>query len=242
MNNYQKITEYLNQCIKNDALSHAYIFYGPDEIMKSRTAFWFANKILKNENGKWHLDLLLIKPESDGEIAIGLIRQIKKFLVLSTHTAEYKIALIESAEKLNDYSQNALLKIFEEAPAHAIIILCVKTLDSLLPTIVSRGIKLPFWRQNETAVGSEESRINGIFNRFMESDFNGRYLLAETLSKNKPAEIFSLWLAFLRNKLLAEPSVKTAEILKTGQQIYFKLNETNFNPKLAYDELILSLE
>ncbi len=171
---YPKITAYLDKCIENDILSHAYIFYGPDEIKKSQTAFWFANKILNNESGKFHPDLLSVKPELDGEIIISLVRQIKKFLILSPHTASYKIALIETAEKLNDYAQNALLKIFEEAPRHAIIILCVKTPDSLLSTIVSRGVKLPFWRRTEAVFSGEENKITDIFRCFMESDLNGR--------------------------------------------------------------------
>ena len=46
MNSYQKITDYLNRCIENNMLAHAYIFYGPDELAKKGVALKFANKIL----------------------------------------------------------------------------------------------------------------------------------------------------------------------------------------------------
>ena len=222
-------------------LSHAYVFYGPDETVKKEIAYWFANKILNNRQA-WHPDLLTIKPEASANIVIDLARQIKKFLVLSPYVATYKIVIIESAEKLNDYAQNALLKIFEEAPKHAIIILCAAATDSLLETIVSRGVKLPFWRGQQTDFKEADKQIVEILRKFSAADINEKYLLAEKLGKNNPVQVFELWLKFLRNQFLAESSNKTALILKISQEIYFKLNETNFNHKLAYDELILNLE
>jgi len=242
MNRYKKIIEYLDKSIKNDLLSHAYIFYGPDETKKTEIARWFANKILSNENQKWHPDFLSGKPEANNNLTIGLVRQIKKFLILSPHTAAHKVVIIESAEKLNNYAQDALLKIFEEAPEYAIIILCANNLDSLSETIVSRGIKLPFWRQAEIVFSGAEQRTLEILSKFYTSDLNEKYSIIEKLSKNNPVEVLSLWLKLLRNRFLTEPSIKTAKILEVGQEIFFKLNETNYNPKLAYDELILNLE
>ena len=212
-------------------LPHAYVSYGPDETVKKEIAYWFANKILNNRQA-WHPDLLTIKPEASANIVIDLARQIKKFLVLSPYVATYKIVIIESAEKLNDYAQNALLK----------IILCAAATDSLLETIVSRGIKLPFWRGQQTDFKEADKQIVEILRKFSAADINEKYLLAEKLGKNNPVQVFELWLKFLRNQFLAESSNKTALILKISQEIYFKLNETNFNHKLAYDELILNLE
>src|SRR3989344_5063894 len=118
MDNYDKIKTYLNYCLDSDNLSHAYIFYGPDEISKRRIAFWFANNILKNKDARFHPDLFSFKPEIFSDISIDLIRQMKKFLSLSPYSGTYKVVIIENAENLNDYAQNALLKTFEEAPIH----------------------------------------------------------------------------------------------------------------------------
>ncbi len=46
MEKYEKTINYLDRSISKNMLSHAYIFYGPDENSKHKTAFWFANKIL----------------------------------------------------------------------------------------------------------------------------------------------------------------------------------------------------
>ncbi len=244
---YQKIIDYLNNCVKNDTLSHAYIFYGPDEISKRKTAFWFANNILKNKDEKWHPDLFSFKPEVFNNISIDLIRQMKKFLSLSPYSGTYKIAIIENAENLNDYAQNAILKIFEEAPIHAIIILCVKTLDSIRNTIISRGIKLPFWHLNGQKVvrlrSPQEEQFFDVFEKIFKKDSSELFSAFENLSNsNKTPMVFESWLKFLRTKFILRPDKKLFDLLKISQSIYFKLNETNINPKFAYDELIMGLK
>lgn len=55
---------------------------------------------------------------------------------------KYKIFNIKYAENMNINAQNALLKVLEEPPRYAIIILTAKNIDSLLPTIKSRCTKL----------------------------------------------------------------------------------------------------
>ncbi|MBI2446511.1 MAG: hypothetical protein HYV51_01680 [Parcubacteria group bacterium] len=252
MNNYQKITDYLNKCIENNGLSHAYIFYGPDELAKKTIALKFANKILNPDFSSdasvgaptlqrrgFNPDLILISADTDEERSINLIRQLKKFLILSPYYGKYKIAVIDAAEKLNIYAQNALLKIFEEAPNHAIIILNVKTIDGIPETIASRGIKLPFWRQDGVDIETDKKIIE-IFNEIFSNESKDRYSIIEKFSDYSAIEIFKFWIIFLRAKFLFSPNQKLNNLLKTSQNIYFKLNETNINPKFAYDELLLS--
>ena len=237
---YKKITDYLTRCIERNCLSHAYIFYGPDEDPKHEIAFWFANTILKNKNFKFHPDLFFIKPGFNEEISIDWIRQLKKFLTLRPYSSEFKIVIVETAEKLNSYAQNALLKIFEEAPNHAIIILCAKTLNSISDTIVSRAVKLPFWRIQTEALPPDKT-ISDIFELLLKTDSSNKYDYIEKLDSRKVLEIFKAWLNFLRIKFKANPTKKITDLLTKSQNIYFKLNETNINPKFAYDELVLSL-
>ena len=245
-NKYKKITDYLNACIEKNMLSHAYIFYGPDKDAENKMAFGFANKILKNNDSrlagdqvKFHPDLLSIKPELDEEISINLIRQIKNFLMLRPYSGEHKIVIIESAEKLNSYSQNSLLKTLEEAPGHAVIILCVKTLDSISDTIASRAVKLPFWQiQSEPAPYDKNSEI---FEGLLNPISLNKYGLIEKFGKQSASDIFKNWIDFLRTKFKNKPTKEMAGLLKESQNIYFKLNETNINQKFAYDDLILNL-
>lgn len=249
MGSYSKITAYLNRCVDTDTLSHAYIFYGPDESAKKEIVLKFANKILNPayrqagpfEKINFNPDLILISADADEERSINLIRQLKKFLILSPYYGKYKVAVIEAAHKLNIYAQSALLKIFEEAPDHTIIILIAKTIDGIPETIVSRGVKLPFWRRNNTESLADE-KITKIFEEIFSGNEQDEYYTFEKFNDYKAIEIFKLWLWYLRTKFLLDPTRKLNNLLKTSQNIYFKLNETNINPKFAYDELILSLD
>lgn len=238
MNTYEKIQQYLNICIEKKMLSHAYIFYGPDEASKREMAFWFANKVLKNENLKFHPDLFAIKSELNEDISIDSVRQVKNFLALRPYSSNHKVVIIEMAEKLNLHAQNALLKTFEEAPNYAVIILGVKTLSSISDTVVSRGIKLPFWRiQPETLPPDKTTQLEDLF----KTEFLNKYKCVEKIGSDTALGFFRTWLNFLRIKLVDKPTRELSKLLIKSQNIYFKLNETNINPKLAYDELILSL-
>ena len=258
-------------------LAHAYIFYGPDELAKKGVALKFANKILNpfdklkvnaeqsrsvNADFNFNPDLILISADTDEERSINSIRQLKKFLILSPYYGSYKIAVIDAAEKLNIYAQNALLKIFEEAPNHAIIILCAKTIDSIPETIASRGVKLPFWRQNNIEPSADfvtpkadfvqpkadfvqpkaDEKITEIFNEIFAGNLKDPYYMVEKFNDYAAIEIFKLWLWYLRTKFLFDPTQKLNNLLKVSQNIYFKLNETNVNPRFAYDELIINLQ
>ena len=221
-------------------LSHAYIFHGPDENSKNKIAYWFANMILSARGGKFHPDLFSIRPEIDEDISINLVRQLKKFLALRPYSSEYKVVLIEAAEQLNHYAQNALLKIFEEAPSHAIIILCAKTSSSILDTIASRAVKLPFWHVQPDAL-PQDKIISDVFEDFLKTEQLNKYANIEKLNSFKALEILTTWLNFLRMKFKSNPTKEFCNLLVKSQNIYFKLNETNINPRFAYDELILSL-
>lgn len=236
---YQKISSYLETCIEKDALSHAYIFYGPDEINKKDMATKFIKKVLDTD-ALFHPDLILISSQSASERSIKAIRDIQNFLILSPYSGKYKIVVIEDFEKLNSYSQDTLLKIFEEAPSHAIIILHAKTIDSIPATIASRGVKLPFWKKNTVGSVGDKNILN-FFNEMLKENPKNLYFETQKINEYKPVEVFKLWLGFLRESFLAHPNKKLADLLRVSQNIYFKLNETNINPKFAYDELILSL-
>ena len=237
---YQKASQYLSCCIDKGFLSHAYVFYGPDEYPKNELALWFANKILSVGQAKFHPDLFSIESDFDEEISINFVRQLKNFLTLRPCLGEYKIAIIKKAEKLNSYSQNALLKIFEDAPKHAIMILCAKTLDSILGTIASRAVKLSFWQTECEFLPSNQYSFENFENLFKSASTDG-YSYIENIDAHKILEFFKEWVVFLRTKFKDNPTKELTELLIKNQNIYFKLNETNVNPKFAYDELILSL-
>ena len=78
------------------------------------------------------------------EIKVDQVRALQERLSLRALEGRYKVAVVASAEKLNDKAQNAFLKTLEEPPAGTIILLLSTSLDGLLPTIRSRCSRVPF--------------------------------------------------------------------------------------------------
>jgi len=83
-----------------------------------------------------HPDFMYLTPEIS--IGIDQVRKIKHFVGLRPYSEIYKVAYIEEAQNLTIEAQNAFLKTLEEPPERTIIILTAPSIDSLLPTIISR--------------------------------------------------------------------------------------------------------
>lgn len=84
-------------------------------------------------------DVYIIKSEKNS-ISIDEIRDLKGHIFQKPVHKNHKFIVIEEAEKLTLAAQNALLKILEEPPRHAIIVLEAKDKSHLIPTILSRVV------------------------------------------------------------------------------------------------------
>ncbi len=73
------------------------------------------------------------------------IREIAQFLSRRSAIAARSVVVIEKAETMAESAANALLKTLEE-PGQATLILIAPSAESLLPTLVSRCQKIPFYR------------------------------------------------------------------------------------------------
>ena len=79
------------------------------------------------------------------------IREIAQFLSRRSAIAPRSVVVIERAETMAESAANALLKTLEE-PGQATLILIAPNAESLLPTLVSRCQKIPFYRLNLAAL------------------------------------------------------------------------------------------
>ena len=82
------------------------------------------------------------KDISKKNIAIDQVRKVIENVKIKPANSQCKIVVISDAQYLSIEGQNALLKIIEEPPSYAQIILAVDSEDNLLPTIKSRCIKV----------------------------------------------------------------------------------------------------
>ncbi len=125
--------ERLVQLARRKKLPTAMAFVGPEGIGKSFAAKAFADELnCKPENGS----LLTLEPSGEW-IKVDQVHEVLKNLSLRA-LFDFRIVLIEQAERLNPQSSNALLKILEEPPENTHFILITSSLSRLLPTIRSR--------------------------------------------------------------------------------------------------------
>lgn len=99
----------------------------------------------KQIDGDTHADMHWVRPESKSRvIVIEQMRELMQEINLKPNDAEYKIAVIEAADRLHTGAANAFLKTLEEPPAKSVLILLSTQPQRILETIVSRCLRLNF--------------------------------------------------------------------------------------------------
>lgn len=86
-----------------------------------------------------HPDIITVAPEQDkAVIRIGQIRELYSVIASKPHEARVRMVMVEDAHTMNMEAANALLKILEEPPERTFFILLARSLNDLLPTVISR--------------------------------------------------------------------------------------------------------
>lgn len=86
-----------------------------------------------------------VKKRSLPEIRLEQIREIARFLARPPLEAPRSLIVLEQADSMAEAAANGLLKTLEE-PGQATLILIAPSPESLLPTLVSRCQRIPFYR------------------------------------------------------------------------------------------------
>lgn len=156
----KKPIQILKGLIKLNQIGHAYLFVGKEGIGKKTTAIAFAKAIncanlsescnpcnccsscLKIERGV-HPDFHIINP-INAVISIDQIRGIKDIIYWMPLASRKKIFIINDAHKMTIEAFNSLLKILEEPPEFAVLILITAEPEFIIPTVSSRCYKISF--------------------------------------------------------------------------------------------------
>ena len=143
--------------IKAGKHSHAYIIDGPEGSGKHTAAKQIAMAILcRNKNGEnslpcgfcpscskvssgYSTDVQYVNRGATATFQVETIRNMLSSVSYLPDDGDYKVYIIEEAEKMTTQAQNSLLLTLEEPPAHVIFILLTSDSGSLLETIRSRA-------------------------------------------------------------------------------------------------------
>ena len=132
-----------------DGVHHAWLFTGPPGSGRSQIAQAFAAALLCTDKGCGscnscemirignHPDLNVLATERV-QISIDEIREYIDTSQFEPAVGNYRIMLIEDADRMAERSSNLLLKSLEEPPRGTIWLLCAPSADDMLPTIRSR--------------------------------------------------------------------------------------------------------
>ncbi|MFA6358321.1 MAG: AAA family ATPase [Candidatus Omnitrophota bacterium] len=140
---HQKPLEIINAYIESSNFSGAYIFSGAEGIGKKMIAKIIAQKLNSSEQNIEHPDIHLIE-KGDSLIKIEDIREIQRQANFRPYQGKMNIFIIDNAHKLNPDSANSLLKILEEPPKDALIILITHKPQNIIKTVLSRCKTIKF--------------------------------------------------------------------------------------------------
>ena len=175
-----QLTDNLQNAIKHNKISHAYLIQGERLSGKRMIADIFARalqcegykapseyqatlfdseeqnsdismkirpcnqcKSCKQALNENHPDIIYVTHEKPNVISVDNIRQqVNADIGIKPYSGDYKVYIIDEAEKMNVQAQNALLKTLEEPPEYAIILLLATRSEAMLQTILSRCVVL----------------------------------------------------------------------------------------------------
>lgn len=135
----EQVTKTLENSLKQNKISHAYLFIGPRGTGKTSVARIFAHEVngFKYELEDDYVDII----EIDGASNRGVdnIRELREKVVIAPTAGKYKVYIIDEVHMLTKEAFNALLKTLEEPPEHVIFIMATTDAYKVPVTITSRA-------------------------------------------------------------------------------------------------------
>lgn len=160
----EKAMDLVSAAFERGRLAHAFLISGATGSGKSRLAARMVDLVTRSEDQAGGMDLFgeplakeipplvemesghvrLIQPRKKSRIiSVEEIRDLEKTLHLAAGEGRYKVGVLLDADRMNDQAANAFLKTLEEPPRNTLLLLLTANPQRLLPTILSRCVRLP---------------------------------------------------------------------------------------------------
>ncbi|MCP4922822.1 MAG: AAA family ATPase [bacterium] len=165
---HRDVLESLSVLLKGERMPHGLLLAGPEGIGKSRVATALRYALLEGETqlsfpppgntttsqllkSGAHPDTLWITRkvnEKTGKLSKGIkvdeARTVARFFQRKPALSKRRVVVVDAVDDLNMNGANALLKVLEEPPKEAILILIAHRMSKVLPTLRSRAQLIPF--------------------------------------------------------------------------------------------------
>ena len=231
-----------SQSNKGQQMTHAWLFTGPAGSGRSNAAVAFAAALVCSTVGcnncaeclsvtvGSHADVELIRTEGLS-IKVDEIRDLISRASWAPSVSNYRVVVIEDADRLTESAANALLKVIEEPGLRTVWLLCAPTLTDVLPTIRSRCRHLSLYTPSTKAVAKlliERDHISKELAEFAARTSQGHIGIAKHLATNQQSRenrLVTLKLP-LTIKSIAT-AYKAAEILVNSAKVQAEANSEN---------------
>ena len=212
---------------QSQEMTHAWLFTGPPGSGRSNAALAFAAALVCKSAGcndcidcktalaGTHADVELVKTEGLS-IKIDEVRDLITRASWSPAVGNYRVVVIEDADRLTESAANALLKVIEEPGLRTVWLLCAPSATDVLPTIRSRTRSLVLRTPSVAAVAAllEEEKFSSAMANFAARASQGHIGRARHLAKSEEARTWRQ--AILKISLLitdVASAFKAAQVL-----------------------------
>ena len=164
--------------LERGQLPHALLIHGPIGVGRRLLAFWLMLRLLDLTTGSpdpaqldsdriaeellpVHPDFKLLQPLEDKQtISVDQVRELLRFLTLTSHQSGAKVVIVAPAQAMTIPAANCLLKTLEEPTSNSYLILVADTLSRLPATIVSRCQRIRVALPDRLAAGNWLQDLN----------------------------------------------------------------------------------
>ncbi len=144
------VSNTLLNAIKQNRLSHAYMFCGPRGVGKTTMARVLArviNKIDADVDGEaLNQTMSITEMDAASNNKVEDVHHLREIVRIPPQNSLYKVIIVDEVHMLSKAAFNALLKTLEEPPEHVIFIFATTEPHKVLPTILSRVQRFDFKR------------------------------------------------------------------------------------------------
>ncbi|HAX92153.1 MAG TPA: DNA polymerase III subunit delta' [Rhodospirillaceae bacterium] len=243
----------LAEAFDSGRMHHAWLLTGAEGIGKTSLAYLVAHMILSGGENRFdrlnpehpaarliaaqaHPDLFVLRCPVDEKtgavkdtIPVDEARKLAPFLSMTASQGAGRVAIIDEAHKLNRHGQNAILKMIEEPPTGATILLTATTVGGLLPTIRSRCRVLPMQTLSDSQLEVVLARL-GV--EVPEGADKARFFMAAAGSVGRALKLIEADALPLFDELLsilaAMPMLDLLRVQKLADQIGKKADADSF--------------